>query len=173
MSSRAIHFFIKLCVGIAAATAGYFVSLSVPGDTDIAELESQRAIAARLVERALDEAKPTPDERDLKALLLTTLDFADYIERIQSSATEAGIVGLRVDSAKLMEGRASEHLRNYGGRLGFDASWSQVVHFLSAIERGSPAMRVRRFRAEPSEDKIRVECVVDAWALATPAEPKR
>lgn len=141
--------------------------LRVPSPSRLAALTSERdALQLRMHERESRNDEARNDEGELAVKLPPRLAFADFLERLNESATESGIDGLHIESKVTDRSVApSDGLRGFAGTVRFESGWNELVRFLAEIERGMPVMRVRSLLAEPTEDSIRVECVVDAWSL--------
>lgn len=159
-------------ISLACAGGGWLAWDAVPTASDCAALEMRKSAAMVEIDRRQTEDAKVEVEDDIERRLPSTLEFADFLERIEASAARAGIVGLHVDSAESIDRVPAPGLRSYGGTLHFDSSWKQVVAFLAEIENGAPAMRVRSLMAESGDSTIHVECVIDAWAYAAAPEGK-
>ena len=149
--------------------------LRVPSPDQIVSRAAERdALQMRLHERDSRTADEQRDEDDLAAKLPLRLSFADFLERLNESAATAGIDGLHIESSASNKNVApSDGLRGFSGTVRFDAAWNDLVRFLAEIEHGMPVMRVRSLLAEPTDESIRVECVVDAWSLPAAVEDVR
>ncbi len=152
------------------AIIGFMAWSRVPGVEGIARLEGERARLTSTIDRLVQRSEDTPSEAaaDGAALLPVRLTFADFVERIHAAAKVAGIDDMRIETETDRRGAVpAEGLRGFAGTLQFSGEWSDIVKFFSEVERGRPVMRIRGLLAEPTDNRIRVECSVEAWSMPT------
>ncbi|MCA8968630.1 MAG: hypothetical protein KDC95_02560 [Planctomycetes bacterium] len=149
---------------------GVVAWIRIPSKNQLAQLETQRNLLVQRIDQLAMRAVETDTAAtsDGASQLPVRLAFADFVERIHGSAKDAGIENVRIETQSTGQGSVpAVGLRGFAGTLRFSGEWSDIVEFFSAIELGSPIMRVRSLLAEPTDDRIRVECTVDAWSMPT------
>ncbi|MCB9919307.1 MAG: hypothetical protein H6832_12970 [Planctomycetes bacterium] len=149
---------------------GVVAWIRIPSKNQLTQLETQRNLLVQRIDQlAMRAVDPnTAATSDGASQLPVRLAFADFVERIHCSAKDAGIDNVRIETQSAGEGSVpAVGLRGFAGTLRFSGEWNDIVKFFGEIELGTPIMRIRSLLAEPTEDRIRVECTVDAWSMPT------